>query len=60
MKLYNDLDIKCTYYDKCNKIVKLIDLDQHEKVCQLPKCVNYAICNNNAKNVKFLPSLFKI
>lgn len=60
LRLYNDLDIKCQYYDKCKKIVKLIDLEAHEKVCQLPKCLNFSICNNNAKNVrKYLLSDFQ-
>jgi E3 ubiquitin-protein ligase NRDP1 len=46
LRMYNELDIKCQYYDKCNQTVKLIDLDKHEKVCQLPKCNNFELCGN--------------
>ena len=28
IKLYNDLDIKCSI-EKCEKVIKLIDLDRH-------------------------------
>jgi len=49
LRIYNDLDIQCCYYDKCGKIVKLSDLEQHERVCQLPKCANFELCGNHAK-----------
>eukprot|EP00330_Aristerostoma_sp_ATCC50986_P000740 CAMPEP_0114592952 /NCGR_PEP_ID=MMETSP0125-20121206/14652_1 /TAXON_ID=485358 ORGANISM="Aristerostoma sp., Strain ATCC 50986" /NCGR_SAMPLE_ID=MMETSP0125 /ASSEMBLY_ACC=CAM_ASM_000245 /LENGTH=285 /DNA_ID=CAMNT_0001791857 /DNA_START=280 /DNA_END=1137 /DNA_ORIENTATION=- len=48
--MYNDLDIQCEYFDKCKKVVKLSDLADHEATCQLPKCFNYEICENHAKN----------
>jgi len=51
LRIYNDLDIQCCYYDKCGKIVKLSDLEQHERVCQLPKCANFELCGNHAKPV---------
>jgi len=49
MRIYNDLDVKCKFYVQCKQIVKLIDLDKHEKVCQLPKCANYDVCQNFVK-----------
>lgn len=50
MRMYNELDVKCAHYDKCNQIVKLVDLEQHEKICQLPKCDNHEICGNFLKD----------
>lgn len=50
MRMYNELDVKCAHYDKCHQIVKLVDLEQHEKVCQLPKCENHEICGNFLKD----------
>jgi hypothetical protein len=49
--MYNDLDIKCAHYDKCNQTVKLVDLEKHEKICQLAKCPNFELCGNNLENV---------
>jgi E3 ubiquitin-protein ligase NRDP1 len=46
MRMYNELDIKCIHFDKCNQTCKLIDLDKHEKVCQLPRCGNFDLCGN--------------
>jgi len=46
MKMYNDLDIQCAHFEKCKQIVKLCDLEKHEKTCQLPKCQNYELCEN--------------
>lgn len=42
--MYNDLDIKCTFFDKCNKVTKLIDLARHEELCQKPVCWNFNNC----------------
>jgi hypothetical protein len=44
--MYNDLDIKCNFYEKCKKIVKLLDLARHEELCQKPTCWNYGICES--------------
>ena len=49
-KIFKNLDIKCKYLS-CNKIVKLIDLDNHEMICQLPKCKNFDVCENHVKPV---------
>lgn len=46
LRMYNELDIKCVHYDKCNKLLKLSDLEQHEKICQLPQCQNFELCGN--------------
>eukprot|EP01015_Nassula_variabilis_P002947 TRINITY_DN1178_c0_g1_i2.p1 TRINITY_DN1178_c0_g1~~TRINITY_DN1178_c0_g1_i2.p1 ORF type:complete len:376 (-),score=41.51 TRINITY_DN1178_c0_g1_i2:115-1242(-) len=48
MRIYNDLDIKCQY-ESCGKVVKLCDLEEHEKKCQLPKCINFDVCQNISK-----------
>lgn len=53
MKLYNELNIKCKYYDDCQTILKVADLESHEKICNVPKCANYDICGNRAKSVNF-------
>jgi len=58
LRIYNDLDIKCQYYDKCGKVVKLVDLEAHERVCQLPKCANFDICESYAKSVRFGKYIF--
>jgi len=52
MRIYNDLDIRCKYYDQCKTILKIADLEVHEKVCQLPKCENFEICGNRSKKVR--------
>lgn len=44
--MYNDLDIRCSF-EKCKKIVKLIDLAKHEANCQRAKCWNYDNCEGN-------------
>jgi hypothetical protein len=46
LRMYNELDVKCVHHDKCDKILKLVDLEQHEKTCQLPKCDNFELCAN--------------
>lgn len=51
LRMYNDLDVKCKYYDQCKQVVKLVDLEQHEKICQLPKCGNFELCGNYMKKV---------
>ena len=53
-RIYNDLDIKCKFFNKWNQIVKLCDLDKHEQLCQLPKCFNFEQCNNLVKQVLYL------
>lgn len=42
-KLYNNLDIRCSNH-KCNKVVKLIDLQVHEEMCLKVKCWNFDNC----------------
>lgn len=54
MRIYNDLDIRCKYYDQCKTVLKIADLEDHEKVCQIPKCENFEICGNRSKKVNFL------
>jgi E3 ubiquitin-protein ligase NRDP1 len=49
MRIYNDLDIRCKYYDQCKTVLKISDLEDHEKVCQIPKCENFEICGNRSK-----------
>lgn len=51
MRIYNDLDIRCKYYDQCKTVLKIADLEDHEKVCQIPKCENFEICGNRSKKV---------
>ena len=58
LRMYNDLDVKCQYYDQCKQIVKLVDLEQHEKTCQLPKCGNFELCSNFLKKVYFCSRIF--
>lgn len=43
IKMYNDLDIRCVF-EKCKKVVKLIDLSRHEAMCQRAKCWNFDNC----------------
>ena len=52
-RFYNDLLIKCKYYDDCKKICKLGDLPAHEAKCQHPKCKNYKICENYANLAQY-------
>lgn len=47
-RMYNNLDIRCKSFAKCNKTVKLIDLEKHELDCCSEKCANYEICGKNA------------
>ncbi|CAD8098948.1 unnamed protein product [Paramecium primaurelia] len=42
-KIYDDLELKCSY---CPKSFKIGDIDNHEFNCKLPKCINYEICGN--------------
>ena len=51
LRIYNNLDIFCQY---CKQAKKLSDIDEHERLCNLPKCVNYEICQGNVKPVKKL------
>ena len=44
--MYNDLDMQCVHFDKCGQVVKLCDIEKHEKTCQLPKCENFELCSN--------------
>jgi len=48
MRIYNDLDIQCKFFDQCKTTLKMSDLEAHEKVCQLPKCENFDICGNRS------------
>lgn len=52
LKMYNDLDVQCVHYEKCQTIVKFCDLEKHEKTCQLPKCENFELCNNFTQDKK--------
>ncbi|CAD8093887.1 unnamed protein product [Paramecium primaurelia] len=49
-KIYDDLEIKCSY---CTKPFKIADVDRHELNCKLPKCNNYDICGNNLTTNEF-------
>lgn len=42
-KMYANLDIKCSN-KKCNKTVKLSDLQKHEDTCLKIKCWNVELC----------------
>jgi len=46
LRMYNELDVHCKHYEKCKQVLKLVDLDQHEKTCQLPRCCNFELCGN--------------
>lgn len=48
--MYNNLDIKCKY-PQCNKLKKLIEIEDHETGCQVAKCSNFENCNSNVKPV---------
>ena len=52
-RFYNDLKIKCMYFDDCKKICSLGDLSDHEAKCKLPKCKNFKICENYADLTKY-------
>lgn len=54
LRMYNELDVQCVHHDKCNKVLKLVDLEQHEKTCQLPKCDNFELCANLIRDVSCL------
>lgn len=54
-RMYNNIDIKCSNYAKCNKIVKIVDLEKHEYECTTPNCVNFEVCGSKATRI---PSLF--
>lgn len=41
IRIYKDLDIKCTY---CNKVFKLADIDKHETNCKRAKCMYNEFC----------------
>ena len=53
--MYNNLDIKCKH-PTCAIIKKLCDLENHENSCQAAKCINFELCGNFVKNVKFFSS----
>ncbi|CAD8090661.1 unnamed protein product [Paramecium sonneborni] len=42
-KIYDDLEIRCSY---CPKSFKIAEIEKHEINCKLPKCVNYEVCGN--------------
>lgn len=48
LRIYNNLDIFCQH---CKVAKKLSDIEDHERMCNLPKCVNYEICQGNVKPV---------
>jgi|JI6StandDraft_1071083.scaffolds.fasta_scaffold03819_4 hypothetical protein len=43
-RVYNELDIRCCYFEKCNRTVKMCDLEGHENNCAKVKCFNYLVC----------------
>jgi len=49
--MYNNIDIKCSNYAKCNKIVKLVDLEKHEYDCTTPNCLNFECCGSKASKI---------
>eukprot|EP00825_Cyclidium_porcatum_P049711 TRINITY_DN8651_c0_g1_i4.p1 TRINITY_DN8651_c0_g1~~TRINITY_DN8651_c0_g1_i4.p1 ORF type:complete len:262 (+),score=47.86 TRINITY_DN8651_c0_g1_i4:177-962(+) len=51
-RIYYELDIKCSNYNECKKIVKITDLVSHERICKQPKCSNFEICQQ-AVNEKY-------
>jgi len=51
IKMYNDLDIRCSF-ENCKKVVKLLDLAKHETVCQRAKCWNFDNCEGNDEPVR--------
>ena len=55
-RMYNNIDIRCSNFAKCNKIVKIVDLEKHELDCTTPNCVNFESCGSKASRI---PSLFK-
>ena len=44
-KLYKNLDIHCKYQG-CKSVLKLCELEPHEKICEIPTCANYEQCDN--------------
>ena len=40
-RMYMNLEIKCTYFEKCQKICTLSDIQDHERMCRIPNCKNY-------------------
>ena len=38
-RMYHSLKIKCKYYDTCKKMFDLGQIEEHERKCNLPKCV---------------------
>jgi hypothetical protein len=49
-RIYNNIEIKCRFFDKCNRKVLMTDLELHEKNCQKPKCKNYDVCASNCND----------
>ena len=47
-RIYNDLDIKCVNYEKCQKVLKICDIEAHEKICSQVECKNFEICGKKA------------
>jgi hypothetical protein len=49
IKIYNDLDIKCSF---CSKVPKMSDIVKHELNCRKPKCWNNDICSGLEEDMK--------
>lgn len=47
--MYNDLDVKC---EKCDKLLKLGDYDNHLTFCGKPKCKFFNACERYIAKVK--------
>jgi E3 ubiquitin-protein ligase NRDP1 len=47
-KIYRNLNVKCKY-PKCNKVLPMSELEQHEAVCQLPQCEFFGFCGSYVK-----------
>ncbi|KAL4430530.1 hypothetical protein ABPG74_005455 [Tetrahymena malaccensis] len=52
-RMYNNLEIRCKN-QKCNKVVKLCDLEKHEQECCTPNCINFDNCEKKV-NSSFSP-----
>jgi len=50
MRMYNNLEIKCSNYENCKKKVTISELQKHEEICNKPKCLNFKICDNPISN----------
>lgn len=47
-RVYNELEIRCKYFEKCKRVVKLYDLEGHENNCAKVRCCNYEVCKGES------------